>query len=86
MEFPKHIDTICRGLSIVYFKASQVEISKLGCIFVPECCFNLSKQCILLHVIWVYTVGQSTHLGVSGIQRVKIKGTLSVIYPTFLLN
>ena len=73
MDFPIHIDTISRGLSIVYFKASQVDLSKSGCISVPERCFNLSKQCILLQVIWVYTVCQSTHLGVSSIQRVKIK-------------
>ena len=44
MDFPIHIDTISMGLSIVHFKGSQVEFSKLCCIFVPEGCFNVSKQ------------------------------------------
>ena len=39
--------------AIVYFKGSQVKISKLWCISVPEDFF-----------IWVLTVCQSTHLGV----------------------
>ena len=47
LDFPIHIDTISMGLPIVYFKGSQVDFSKLHvwCIFVPEGCFNLSKQC-----------------------------------------
>ena len=41
--FPKWgeitLDTISMGLSILYFKGSQVESSKLWCISVPESCF-----------------------------------------------
>ena len=36
MDFPTHIDTIGMGLPIMYFKGSQVELSKLGCISVHE--------------------------------------------------
>ena len=43
--FPIHIDTISKGLSILHFKESKVEVSKSRCISVPEDCFNLSKQC-----------------------------------------
>ena len=39
------IDTISMGLSIVYFKGSQVEFSNVSCISFPEGCFNHSKQC-----------------------------------------
>ena len=46
MDFPITIDTISMGSSILQFKASQVEFSKLWCISVHESCFNLSKQCI----------------------------------------
>ena len=35
MDFPIHIDTISVGLPIVYFKASQVDFSKLRSISVP---------------------------------------------------
>ena len=45
MGFPIHIDTRDMELSIVHFKGSHVEFSKLFCISVPEGCFNLSKQC-----------------------------------------
>ena len=45
MDFPIHIDTISLGLPIMFFKGSQVDVSKLYCISVPEGCFNLSKQC-----------------------------------------
>ena len=45
MDFPTHIDTLSMGLSIVHFKETQVEFSKLWCISVPEDCFNLNKKC-----------------------------------------
>ena len=34
MDFPIHIDIISMGLPIVYFKGSQVEVSKLRFIFI----------------------------------------------------
>ena len=54
MDFPIYIDTMSMGLPILYFKGSQVEITmygsqveitKLRCISVPEGCFNPSTQC-----------------------------------------
>ena len=36
MDFPIPIGTISMGLPIVYFKGSQVEFSKLGCISDPS--------------------------------------------------
>ena len=35
MDLPRHIDTTSMELFIVYFKGSQVEISKFLCISVP---------------------------------------------------
>ena len=77
MDFPIHIDTVSHGLPIVDFKGSQVEVSKLSCISVPDLCFNLRKRVqtlmkcsIMLHFIWVFTVCQSTGFGVSSKQRV----------------
>ena len=32
------------GLPILYFKGSQVDVSKLLCTFVPEGCFNLANS------------------------------------------
>ena len=32
MDFPIHIDTLSMGVPIVYFKGSQVELSKIRCI------------------------------------------------------
>ena len=48
------------GWSIVHFKGSQVEFSKLGC--------KQTEQ-TLMHFIWVFTVCQSTHLGVYSITK-----------------
>ena len=45
IDFPIPIDTVSMGLSIVHFKGSQVEFSKLRCISFPDDCFNFSKQC-----------------------------------------
>ena len=45
MDFPIYIDTIRMELPIVYFNGSQVDITKSWCVFVPEDCFSLSKQC-----------------------------------------
>ena len=42
MDFSIQINTIRMGLSIIYFKGSQVERSK--CTSVPEDCIYLSKQ------------------------------------------
>ena len=38
------MNTMRMGLSIIYFKGSQVLISKLLCISVPEDCFDLRKK------------------------------------------
>ena len=45
MDFPKHIDKISIRLSIMHFKGSQVEFSKLRCFSVLVGYLNLSKQC-----------------------------------------
>ena len=44
IDFHKHIDTISMGQSILCFKRSQVEISKLWCIYVPKDCFILANS------------------------------------------
>ena len=41
MDFPIQINTIRMGLSIIYFKGSQVEISKELCTLVREDCIYL---------------------------------------------
>ena len=46
MDFPRYVDRISMELPILYFKGSQVNISKLWCISVPEDCFDISKQCM----------------------------------------
>ena len=66
MDYPMHVDRIRMELPILYFKGSQVEISKLQRISVIKICFSLQivgtlmKYCIMLHFIWVFTVFQST--------------------------
>ena len=40
VDFPKHIDTICMLLLIVYFKRSPVEFSKIRRISVPASGFH----------------------------------------------
>ena len=46
MDFPIHVDTMSMGLSIVYFKGSQLKFSKVWCVSVSESCFIFnSKQC-----------------------------------------
>ena len=77
MDFPIHNDTITMGLPILYFKGSQVEVSKLWCISVPEGCKNLLNSADpdeMQH----HAVCQSTHLGASIIQSVKIKRNISL--------
>ena len=59
------------GLSIVDTEGLQVMISNYKCITFVEDFFH-SKQCkpdemIMRHLIWVYTVCQSTHLGITNI-------------------
>ena len=79
MDFPIHIDEISIGLPIVYFKGSQIELEfSKSCFCDPEGCFDLKqmvqtlmKGSIILHFIWVFTACQSTHLGVSSIQKGK---------------
>ena len=75
MEFSINFGTVKSGLSIVYIEGSQVIFHNIS---FSEDQFCLSKtvqtlmKCsIMLHFIWVFTSCQSTHLGVSGLQRVK---------------
>ena len=59
MDVLKHIDTISMGYSNFCFKGSQVEISKLICVNVPNVCFNLANSVnpdeIMWHFILVIT-------------------------------
>ena len=43
MNFPIQIDAVMIVLSIIYFKGSQVEISRLWCFYIPEDCLYLNK-------------------------------------------
>ena len=67
------------GQPIAYFKRSQVEFSlfnvflSLKIVFISETVQTLMKCSSMLHFIWVYTVCQTTRLGVSSIQRVNIE-------------
>ena len=45
MDSPIQINAIRMGLSIIYFKGSEVGISKLWSISVSQDCFDLSKKC-----------------------------------------
>ena len=70
MNFPIHSDTKSMGLSIVYFKGSQVNFSKY------DVFLSLKVVLILANsadpdFIWVFTVCQHTFQGVSSIQRVE---------------
>ena len=44
MDFPIHIDTISMGMSIVYFKGSLVEFSKLSLYLSLEVVLILAKS------------------------------------------
>ena len=44
MDVPIYIDIISMGLPIVYFMGSNVDFSKLLCIYVPEGCLILSNS------------------------------------------
>ena len=78
MKFPIKFYTVKSGWSIVYIEGSQVIISKKYCILLSEDLFTFTnnvnpdemQRSIMLHFIRVRTVCQSTHLGVSGPQRV----------------
>ena len=45
MDTPIYIDTVSMGMPIVYLMGSNVDFSKLWCIYVLEGCFNGIKQC-----------------------------------------
>ena len=67
MDFPIHIDAISMGLTILYFKGSQIEFLKKYDVFLPlEVVLNLANR--------VFTLCQSTLLGVSSIRRVNYLG------------
>ena len=83
MEFPIKFDTVKSGWSIVYFKGSQVIISKniflslkidfvLGYSADPE---EMPHHAVW-HFIWFFTVCQSTSLGIPGTQGVKSRSEL----------
>ena len=67
MDLPIQINTMKIGVATIYYKGSQVEISKLLCISVPE---DFIVHALSWHFILVFTVCQSTPLRVSNIQRV----------------
>ena len=75
MDFPIKINTIRMGLSMEYFKGSQVQISKLYYFFFiiiflsKKTVQTLMKCCILRHFIRVLAVCESPHLGVSSAQN-----------------
>ena len=78
IEFSNKLHKIKSGWSIVYIEGPQVIISeKKHCISFYGYRFCLSKQCtsikcrIMRHFIWVFTLCQSTSLGVSSFRRVK---------------
>ena len=54
----------------VYVKGPQAIISKSNCISISEDLF-LSSHSIVRHYLWVVSVCQSMHLGVTSIQIVK---------------
>ena len=61
---------------LVYIWGSQVVNFHLSCTSVTDDCFYFDKQTLMKcrnmpHFIWVFTVFQSTRLGVSSIQRSK---------------
>ena len=47
---------------------------------------TLMKCSIMLHFIWVFTVYQSTHLGVSSKQRVKVHDNVTFLLKYLLLK
>ena len=62
------LDTMSLGWFIEHIKGLQLRISKSQSTLVPEKWFMPSKQC--RDFIWVFTICQSTDLGVSSMQRV----------------
>ena len=68
MDFPVQINKIRMGLSIIYFKGSQVGFSKyfnyelqsLNVIFILANSAGPDEMLHLVHFIWVFTVCQST--------------------------
>ena len=44
MDYIIHIDTVRMELFILYYKGSQVELSKIWCISDPEDCFILANS------------------------------------------
>ena len=51
------------GLSILQFYGQSLEFSELWCIYVPEVCYNLSKQCsMILHFILFFAQCKSVRL------------------------
>ena len=78
MDFPMYVERIRMNWPILYFKGSQVKISKLWCIAATKICFylwqtvkTLMKCRNMRHFIWVFTVCQSTCFLVSVIKIVK---------------
>ena len=92
MDFPIQMEAIRIGLSMMYFKGSQVVIPNyyvflsVGIVFTftnsvdPD---EMQMKChTLRHFIWVFTVYQSICLGVSSIY----KGLFRVVYPVNLCD
>ena len=74
MDFPIQINTISMGLSIIYFKGSQVEITNHFVLLSEKIVFILANSGSpdeMAHFDRVFAVCQSTALGISSIQRDK---------------
>ena len=77
IEFPIKFDTVKSGWSIVYIEGSQVISSQKNIFHSLKIDFVLANSTDpdkMLHLIRFFTVCQSTHFGVSGLQKVKIRG------------
>ena len=73
MDFPILIDTVSMVLSIVYFKGSHVEFLYYNVFLSLKVVLivgNSADPEEMLHSFWVFTICQSTRLGVSTLQRV----------------
>ena len=84
MDFPPHIDTLSMGLPILSFKGSKVELRSYDIFLSLKVVLILANNADL-HFIWVFTVCQSTHLGVPSIQRDKLENpNLAVLFIKLL--
>ena len=72
MDYPIHIDTISMELFILYFDGFPVKLS-INDVFLSLKIVFIIANSVDPDEIWVFTVCQSTHLGVYSIQRVSMQ-------------